>query len=437
MSDTLSGEIARLNQQIDKMEEDCNQLAVDEGTVVLQEYHGEYLLKFDRMEYEIDGFRRKVEDMTEKRKTIDEVRLVKELEQKQAAILGGVKMVKAKDTLIFFLILFVLSLLAMEIYQIGAPGNGARIEPVINDGKIVDVNILQPGMAYSAAEIVSRAGNKYPTGDAILLPVVTEGKLSEVKILFEGSGYQADHSFSVVPDFSKSTHWTFWWLDTICCIIFMANFIFELRLSSSKKWYWKRNWIDFLTSLPFPPLHLMSLGGEGINAIRAGRILRVIRILRAFRVLRMFLFFWRGLDHLSTIMDVKLLKKSLAYGLIAMLAGAMIFMSLERVEDGDGSFLESLWWSFTTLVTGGFADIHNPATMGGKILTVMLVIGGMVLVGVFTATLTSVLVREDDSWQRDDVDVQLSQMSGIENKLESIEQELKNLKAKQSEDDGH
>ena len=67
----------------------------------------------------------------------------------------------------------------------------------------------------------------------------------------------------------------------------------------------------------------------------------------------------------------------------------------------------------------------------------MLVIGGMVLVGVFTATLTSVLVREDDSWQRDDVDVQLSQMSGIENKLESIEQELKNLKAKQSEDDGH
>ena len=67
--------------------------------------------------------------MSEKRKTIDEVRLVKELEQKQAAILGGVKMVKAKDTLIFLLILFVLCLLAMEIYQIGAPGNGAHIEP--------------------------------------------------------------------------------------------------------------------------------------------------------------------------------------------------------------------------------------------------------------------------------------------------------------------
>lgn len=432
MSDTLSGEISRVNQKIDKMEEQCIQMSDDEGTVVLKEYHGTYLLMFDRIEYEIAGFRRKVEDMTEKRKIIDEVRFVKELEQKQAAILGGVKMVKAKDTLIFVLIILVLSLLVMEIYQIGAPGTGAQIKPVIDDGKIVDVNILQPGMDYSVAAIVSRPGNNYPTGEAILLPVVSEGKLSDVKILFEGSGYEADHSFSVIPDFSKSTHWTFWWLDTICCIIFMVNFIFELRLSSSKKWYWKRYWIDFVTSLPFPPLHLMSLSGEIFNAIRAGRILRVIRVVRAFRVLRMFLFFWRGLDHLTSIMDVKLLKRSLMYGLIAMLAGAIIFMSLERVEDGDGSFLESLWWSFTTLVTGGFADIHNPLTMGGKILTIMLVIGGMVLVGIFTATLTSVLVREDDSWQRDDIDVQLSQMLVLEKKLESIEQELKNLKGKKS-----
>ena len=49
------------------------------------------------------------------------------------------------------------------------------------------------------------------------------------------------------------------------------------------------------------------------------------------------------------------------------------------------------------MVTGGFADIHNPTSVVGKVLTVMLVIGGMVLVGVFTATLTSVLVRDDDT----------------------------------------
>ena len=132
MSGTLSREITGLNERIEKMEIECNKLAVDEDTVVLQEYHGEYLLKFDRMEYEIEGLRRKAEDMIDKRKIIDEVLLVKELQEKQAKILGGVKMVKAKDTIIFFLILFVLSLLVMEIYQIGAPGSGAKVTPVFS-----------------------------------------------------------------------------------------------------------------------------------------------------------------------------------------------------------------------------------------------------------------------------------------------------------------
>ena len=99
-------------------------------------------------------------------------------------------------------------------------------------------------------------------------------------------------------------------------------------------------------------------------------------------------------------------------------------MAMEKVKGGEGTFIESLWWSFTTLVTGGFADIHNPSTMGGKILTVMLVIGGMVLVGVFTATLTSVLVKDDDSWQKLDMDEQMQRLANLERFLESIDRRL-------------
>ena len=68
-------------------------------------------------------------------------------------------------------------------------------------------------------------------------------------------------------------------------------------------------------------------------------------------------------------------------------------------------------------MTGGFADIHNPQTIAGKILTVMLVIGGMVLVGVFTATLTTVLVRDDDNWQRQDLDELNSRIRKLEEML--------------------
>ena len=175
------------------------------------------------------------------------------------------------------------------------------------------------------------------------------------------------------------------------------------------------------------------IGSGSLNAVRAGRLLRVVRILRAVRVLRMFFFLWRGMDHLSSIMDVKLLKRSLFYGLIAMIAGALFFMTFEQINLGQ-DFGESLWWSFTTLVTGGFADIHNPSTIGGKILTVMLVIGGMVLVGVFTATLTSVLVRDDDTWQQQDIDEQFRKLSNLESLMKKIDDRLDHLEEQNKPD---
>ena len=46
------------------------------------------------------------------------------------------------------------------------------------------------------------------------------------------------------------------------------------------------------------------------------------------------------------------------------------------------------------MVTGGFGDIHNPESASGQVLTAVLVITGMVLIGVFTATLTSLFVGE-------------------------------------------
>ncbi|MEM7385615.1 MAG: potassium channel family protein, partial [Verrucomicrobiota bacterium] len=67
-------------------------------------------------------------------------------------------------------------------------------------------------------------------------------------------------------------------------------------------------------------------------------------------------------------------------------------------EAVDG-FFPGLWWSFTTLVTGGFGDIYNPQTLLGRLLTVFLVIAGMVLVGVFTATLTTILVGKEERAQ--------------------------------------
>ena len=428
MLDSLDAELDRLSLEIEKKEKESEALAADEETVGLQEYHGEYLLKLDRVEYEVENLSRKVEDLKDKKRVINEVYFSKELEQRQAMVLGSSRRVKVKDSLIFLLILFVLSLLAVETYRIGVPGAGARASVSFREGKVEEVVVVEGGAGYSAMEI-TLVGVK-DGKEALFAPVLADGKLVAVDVLFSGEDCPADAQIKLTPAFSSNALWMFWGLDTFCCLLFLGNFFFEMRLSSSRKWYWKRHWIDFITSMPIPPAHLIMPGGESLNAIRAGRILRVIRIVRALRVLRMFLFLWRGLDHLSSMMDVKLLKRSLLYGLISMFFGAVLFMSMERMEGGDGGFMESLWWSFTTLVTGGFADIHNPVTLGGKILTVMLVIGGMVLIGVFTATLTSVLVKDDESWQRHDMDEQFARLERLETSLQEVHSRLEAMEGK-------
>jgi len=428
MSDAVSDQISKLKNEVRQLEEKCEKMALDDDSVRLHESHGEFQLEFDRFEYELDCLHRNIEDLEDKRASIEEVRMEKSLEKRQVEKLGSIFLVKLKDTLLFVLILLVLSLLAMETYKIGVSGGGAKVELLVDEaGKLLNTKILDPGSGYEEVELMMAGESKK---EAFLIGSVQDGQLVDISILENGEGYQAEAEVIIVPAFATSTLWGFWIVDTLCCLVFLFNFVFELRLSESKKWYWKRHWVDFITSIPLPPLHLLVGATEGANMIRAGRIFRVVRILRAIRILRMFLFFWRGLDHLSTIMNVKLLKRSLLYGLLAMLGGAMLFMSLEKVKGGDGSFVESLWWSFTTLVTGGFADIHNPSTTGGKVLTVMLVIGGMVLVGVFTATLTSVLVRDDDSWQKQDMEEQLRNLNKLERTLESIDLRLKNIEEK-------
>ena len=87
-----------------------------------------------------------------------------------------------------------------------------------------------------------------------------------------------------------------------------------------------------------------------------------------------------------------------------------------------GSLPLALWWSFTTVVTGGFGDIYNPESSSGQMLTAILVIMGMVLVGVFTATLTSLYVgeqAEEIERLQEDLGDRLDQISRRLDQLES------------------
>ena len=56
------------------------------------------------------------------------------------------------------------------------------------------------------------------------------------------------------------------------------------------------------------------------------------------------------------------------------------------------SFGKALWWSITTVTTVGYGDCY-PVTNTGRVIAVMLMIGGISLVGVVTASLATWIIQ--------------------------------------------
>jgi hypothetical protein len=402
--------LARLNkmlQQIDakiidiqnQREQKANRvrnLYQHDDEVRLDYVGGRYNFTLDRVSENLADLGEQIADLKRKRKHISGVLQEKTLIERQAERLGGAHWVQFKDVFIALLIFICLAVLVVDTLNIGARGSGAQLRPIIEDGSLSAVEIVSSGSGYKgafAAALSSRGGGGR---NAEIALVVENGAVTETRVIDAGAGYEAIE-FDIMPMLSERVSGWLWAIDSACCLVFLCNFFFELRLADSKRWYWKTHIIDFVTSIPLPPAQLVvALGFGGPDQFRAGRILRVVRMLRALRIV---LIAWRGLDNLAEVFDVRLMKKTIIGAMTVLtIGGFLITMFGERgpnYQNVDG-FTAGLWWSFATMVTGDVPGIYNPHTTSGRLLVVFLVVAGMVLVSVFTATLTSILVGKDE-----------------------------------------
>ena len=80
--------------------------------------------------------------------------------------------------------------------------------------------------------------------------------------------------------------------------------------------------------------------------------------------------------------------------LIVLLGGAVSFYFLER---GANKAVESIgsavYWAFISMTTTGYGDI-SPSTAGGRVIAVIVVISGLLLLSLVTATIASVFVEK-------------------------------------------
>jgi voltage-gated potassium channel len=120
-----------------------------------------------------------------------------------------------------------------------------------------------------------------------------------------------------------------------------------------------------------------------------------LRLLRLLRLLRVGILINRTIGRLSSTLAASIgsqLGIFLMVGLV-VLVGALGIYQLEGRENSDfESLSDSLWWSFFTLIAGEPIS-GEPQTNSGRLVALVVMIGGLTMFAVFTGVVSAVMVQ--------------------------------------------
>ena len=167
---------------------------------------------------------------------------------------------------------------------------------------------------------------------------------------------------------SESTNQILGIIQWVCWLAFAADLLFGILNAENKAAFLKRHPLEIASVLlPFlRPLRLMrviSFGGLALQKIAIGRQFAIM------------------------------VKVAITTVFIAYIAAVQITIT-ERAVEGSNikTFADGLWWAVTTVTTVGYGD-RFPTTTEGRLLAVMLMIMGISLVGVITASVAAWFVK--------------------------------------------
>lgn len=199
--------------------------------------------------------------------------------------------------------------------------------------------------------------------------LVPLNKVREMTLTVLALAFLIAYSYpAFVTDIPTSTQSLLSAIQWVSWVGFAADLIFGFSTSKSKKTYLKKHPLEIAAVfLPFlRPLRLMRVISFGALAIQS------IAIGRQFAI------------------TLKVLIASLFLGYIA----AVQITITERDVEGSNiqTFGDGLWWAITTITTVGYGDRY-PTTTEGRFLAVGLMIMGISLMGVITASVAAWFVK--------------------------------------------
>ncbi|WP_343572793.1 potassium channel family protein [Mycobacterium sp.] len=181
--------------------------------------------------------------------------------------------------------------------------------------------------------------------------------------------------------------------------VFLALFSVEVLLQPrgvERRMLWAIDWsiwgmfiLDYLARLYLTPTrwrwfthHLLDLAIVTLPMLRPLRLVRLLILIELMQ--RAVGNAFRGRIVVYAVSGVLLL----------IYTASLAVFDEERYLPGTkiNSFGIAIWWSITTVTTVGYGDVY-PITNAGRVIAVLLMIGGIGLVGVVTAALASWIIE--------------------------------------------
>ncbi len=157
------------------------------------------------------------------------------------------------------------------------------------------------------------------------------------------------------------------WAMIVTYVVFVIDYVGRLYLADER--------------LRWAVRHLFDLAIIALPALRPLRLLSLAVVIKVMQ---------RAIGH--TIRG-KVVVYTTFGAIIIIYAASLAMLQAERSSNPDiRDFGDALWWSFTTVTTVGYGDIV-PHTVTGRFVAIALMVAGVSLFGVVTATLASWIVE--------------------------------------------
>jgi voltage-gated potassium channel len=193
-------------------------------------------------------------------------------------------------------------------------------------------------------------------------------------------------------------------LDTIVCVLLLADFFVRLHCAENKGAFLKWGWIDLVASIP------------NIDLLRWGRLVRVLRVIRLLRSLR----------SLHKVLAM-LFQSKVETGAVSLTLSAFLLIAFSSASilicerQGDANIKtaeDAIWWSVATITTVGYGDKY-PVTTEGRILGMALMLAGIGMFGALSGLVASLFLGTQNK--------ELSEAREILIRLEQLQAKLNAL----------